>query len=204
VRRLWLAVIAGALGLVVVPGSAPAAPSETVVVMVSPVDANGHLLPGYHVVKHQRGAKCTPHSIFTGNAYKCVTHNTWDPCWVTGNHTFVDCLPSPYSHRVIRLRVTRGYHNKGGLGQPKKLPWGLLLANGVKTTVIPGDFGEVQGMRINYSYSSAFKTVLYGPPDKSESLWRIRKARDAGGFHFKPAGWVTINKAWLGAPTNLG
>jgi hypothetical protein len=69
--------------------------------------------------------------------------------------------------------------------------------------VIPGDFGDVQGKKINYSYNN-FKTVLYGQPDKSEPLWRIRKARDDGRFHFKPAGWVTINKAWFGAPTNLG
>ena len=109
----------------------------------------------------------------------------------------------PYSRKVTRLHVTRGFHNKGGLGEAKKLPWGLLLSNGVKTTVIPGNFGDVQGMKINYSYNQ-FKTVLYGPPDKSQPLWRIRKARDTGSFHFKPEGWVTIDKAWFGAPTRLG
>lgn len=171
--------------------------------MAAPVDDNGHLLPGYKVVKHQPGAKCTPHSTFTGNAYKCVTHFTYDPCWLSGNHDFVDCVASPYSRKVTRLRVTRGYHNRGGLGAAKKLPWGLLLTNGVKTTVIPGDFGSVQGQKINYSYNN-FKTVLYGPPDKSGSVWRIKRARDNGRFHFKPAGWVTISKAWYGAPTKLG
>jgi hypothetical protein len=203
VRRLWLVVLAATAGAMVAPVPAPAAPSETRVVMTAPVDDAGHLQPGYRVVKRLPGAKCTPHSTITGNAYKCVSHFTYDPCWLSGNHAYVDCLALPYSRKVTRLHVTRGYHNKGGLGEPKKLPWGLLLANGVKTTVIPGDFGEVQGKKINYSYNN-FKAVLYGPPDKSEPLWRIRRARDDGHFNFKPAGWVTIDKAWFGAPTRLG
>jgi len=203
VNRLLLAVLAGLAGAIVAPTPAPAATAETRVMMTAPVDADGHLQPGYKVVKRLPGAKCTPHSTITGDAYKCVSHFTYDPCWVSGNHAFVDCLASPYSRRVTRLHVTRGYHNRGGLGHPKRLPWGLLLANGVKTTVIPGDFGQVQGQKINYSYDN-FTTVLYGPPDKSQPLWRVRKARDDGRFHFKPAGWVTISKAWIGAPTRLG
>jgi hypothetical protein len=203
VQRLFLAVLAAGLGVVALPAPAPAGPSKTAVVMTAPVDEAGHLQPGYKVVKHLPGAKCTPHSTITGDAYKCVSHFTYDPCWLSGNPAFVDCLPSPYSRKVTRLHVTRGFHNKGGRGAPKKLPWGLLLANGVKTTVIPGDFGEVQHKKISYSYDS-FKTVLYGAPDKSGPLWRIRRARDDGHFNFKPAGWVTISKAWFGAPTRLG
>jgi hypothetical protein len=203
VKRLWLAALAGLGSAIVTPAPAAAAPAQTRVVMTAPVDAHGHLLPGYKVVKRLPGAKCRPHSTITGDAYKCVSHFTYDPCWLSGNDAFVDCLASPYSRKVTRLHVTRGYHNKGGLGEPKKMPWGLLLANGVKATVIPGDFGEVRGQKINYSYHN-FKTVLYGAPDKSQPLWRIRKARDDGRFHFKPAGWVTINKAWVGAPTRLG
>ncbi|HVT22391.1 MAG TPA: hypothetical protein VHE57_13500 [Mycobacteriales bacterium] len=201
-RRLWLVALVAAAGCVLVPASAPAAPAATQVLTVSPVSDNGHLLPGYKVVKRLPGAKCTPRSVVTGNAYKCVSHFTYDPCWLTAKHGYVDCLASPYQRKVTRLHVTRGY-NKGGPGAAKKLPWGLRLTTGVKTTVIPGKFGEVQGRKINYSYHN-FQTVLYGPIDKSEPLWRIRRARDDGRFHFKPAGWVTIARAWFGAPTRLG
>jgi hypothetical protein len=204
VKRLWFVAVAAVVCGFGLPASAPAAaPAETKVVMTSPVDATGHLLPGYKVVKRLPGAKCTPRSTVTGNAYKCVSHFTYDPCWLSGKHAYVVCLASPYEHRVTRLHVTRGYHNKGGLRHSKPLPWGLRLDNGVKTTVIPGDFGEVNGKRINYSYNN-FKTVLYGPPDKSEPVWRIRRARDNGRFHFKPDGWVTISKAWFGEATRLG
>jgi hypothetical protein len=203
VRRLWLVVLAAIAVAVAVPASAPASPTETQVVVTAPVDDAGHLQPGYRVIKHFTGAKCTPHSVVTGNAYKCVAHFTYDPCWLSGNRAYVECLPSPYSRKVTRLHVTRGYHNKGGLGTAKKLPWGLLLTNGVKTTLIPGDFGDVHGQKIHYSYNN-FKIVLVGNIDKSGALWRIRKARDVGGFHYKVVGWVTIDRAWYGAPTRLG
>lgn len=201
--RTALVMLVSAFATLAVPASAPAGPSQTQVVMTAPVDGSGHLQPGYRVVKHIPGAKCAPHSVVTGNAYKCVSHFTYDPCWLSGNHGYVDCIPSPYSRKVTRLHVTRGYHNKGGLGAAKRLPWGLQLANGVKTTLIPGDFGEVRGKKIHYSYNN-FQTVLVGSPDKSEALWRIQKARDVGGFHYKIVGWVSISKAWFGAPTLLG
>ncbi|HVV77001.1 MAG TPA: hypothetical protein VHC43_13290 [Mycobacteriales bacterium] len=205
-RRLCGALFAAWIGVVAVPASGVAASvgsAATQVVTTAPVDANGHLLPGYRVVKHIPGAKCTPRSVVTGNAYKCVSHFTYDPCWLSGNRAYVDCITSPYSRRITRLHVTRGYHNRGGLGAAKKLPWGLQLTNGVKTTLIPGDFGDVHGLKIHYSYNN-FKVVLVGNPDKSGSLWRIQKAKDVGGFHYKVVGWVTISKAWYGAPTHLG
>ncbi|HVT64373.1 MAG TPA: hypothetical protein VHD81_04410 [Mycobacteriales bacterium] len=201
-KRAWCLILVAVFGVLGMPALAPANPSMTTVVTTAPVDGDGHLLPGYRVVKHDSGAKCSSHSAVTGNAYKCVTHFPYDPCWLSGNHSYVDCLASPYSRRVTRLHVTRGYHNKGGLGAAKKLPWGLLLTNGVKTTLIAG-IGKVDGKKIHYSYNK-FRTVLVGNPDKSGPLWRIQKARDVGGFHFKIVGWVTISKAWFGAPTELG
>ncbi|HWC35326.1 MAG TPA: hypothetical protein VG650_10910 [Mycobacteriales bacterium] len=205
-KRLWFLALSAAIGGLAVPALTPTAaagPATTAVVMTSPVGPHGQLQPGYRVVKHYTGAKCTPHSAVTGNAYKCVAHFGYDPCWLSGKHAYVDCISSPYSRQVTRLHVTRGYHNKGGVGRAASLPWGLQLANGVKTTRIPGNFGTVQGQRINYSYDQ-FKVVLVGKPDKTGSLWRIRKARETGGFHYKIVGWVTITKAWFGAPTRLG
>lgn len=214
-KRYLLMTFLAAASLLAVPPSVIAAPSgsaapsvtaarsATRVVMASPVGPAGHLLPGYRVAKRLPGGMCKPTSTVTGNAYRCVVRFTYDPCWLTAKHAYVVCLTSPYQRKVTRIHVTRGYHNAGGLGDPVRIPWGLQLANGVKTTRIGGDFGKVRGQRINYSYND-FKVVLYGRPDKSQPVWRIRKARDAGGFRFKPAGWVAIKKAWFGSPTRLG
>lgn len=180
----------------------PAASGQTVVEQVSPVGPNGYLQAGYHVVNRLGGATCKTHSPVTGNAYTCHVRFGFDPCWVTANHDFAMCMSSPYDKAVTRLRVAR-YLNKGGLGAPAGLPWGLLLANGSRTTLIPGKFGTVSGYNIHYSYNE-FRTVLVGPIDKHAAIWRIRKARNVGRFRFKLDGWANITKAWFGAPSTLG
>lgn len=201
-KRLWFAALLAAVASVVaVPESAPASTNATVAEMVSPVGPSGYLQPGYHVVKRLGLAACAPNSAETGNAYRCQVKFGYDPCWVMANKAYVACLSAPYDKAVTRLHVGR-YQNKGGLGQPVALPWGLQLVNGVRTTFLP-HFGKVGKYPIHYSYDE-FKTVLVGPIDKSNPVWRIRKAKDTGQFHFKVVGWVYIQKAWIGEPTKLG
>jgi hypothetical protein len=191
-----------AIATLVTPTLSVAAPSgATVVVQTSPVGPSGHLLPGYRVARHLSGATCKSHSPETGNAYSCHVQFGYDPCWLTAKRAYVVCLSQPYDRKVVRLHVAR-YVNAGGLGGAKAFPWGLRLANGVNTTLIPGDFGMVSGQQIRYSFD-AFKRVLVGPIDKTGPVWRIREARNTGGFRFKLAGWININKAWVGAPTRL-
>ncbi|HWA65268.1 MAG TPA: hypothetical protein VG899_02730 [Mycobacteriales bacterium] len=173
----------------------------TVIEQVSPVGAGGYVASGYHVVRTLGGATCRSHSPTTGNAYSCHVRFGYDPCWVTATHPYVVCLSAPYDKSLTRLRVAR-WVNAGGLGKPAGLPWGLLLANGHRTTLIPGNFGTVNGQNIHYSYDD-FRTVLVGPIDKSGEAWRIRVAKNDGRFRFKLTGWATITKAWVGAPTTL-
>jgi hypothetical protein len=181
--------------------AAPAAAGPTVVVQVSPVGPSGYLQPGYRVVHTYGGATCKSRSFETGNAYSCHVRVGYDPCWVTATRSNVVCLSSPYSHSVTRLRVAR-YVNAGGLGAAAGLPWGLLLANGARSTLIPGNFGTVGSYQIHYSYNE-FKTVLVGPIDKTGAVWRIRKARNVGRFHFKLDGWADIKKTWVGEASTL-
>jgi hypothetical protein len=175
--------------------------ASTLIVQTSPVGPSGHLLPGYRVAKHLSGATCRSHSRVTGNAYSCHVHFGYDPCWLTAKKAYVVCLPQPYGRKITKLRVAR-YVNAGGLGNPKPLPWGLQLANGVNTTLMLPGFGTVSGQEINYSFND-FKTVLVGSIDKSAPVWRVREARNVGRFRFKLAGWINIKKAWVGSPTRL-
>ena len=195
--------------LPVTPGVAAAVPavtaeavSATVVEPTAPVGPEGTLRPGYKVVRNERGATCKSHSPVTGNAYSCHVRYGYDPCWLTAKHGYVVCLSSPYARKVTRLHVAR-FVNKGGLGKPASLPWGLLLSTGARTTLIPGKFGTAGGKAIHYTLDSRYKTVLVGPIDKSGPVWRIRKARNNGRFRFKITGWIDISKAWVGEPSQL-
>ena len=70
-------------------------------VYLRPVDANGHLQPGYQITKRHGHANCLASSEATGNAYRCFAgHIVYDPCWVEGTKTFVICLAAPWSYRV--------------------------------------------------------------------------------------------------------
>lgn len=197
----------GAVSVFPTPSPSPSdtpTKSGTVVVQATPVGPDGRLLPGYRVSRHLSGATCRTrmHHSETGNAYSCHVRYGFDPCWLTAQRSYVVCLAAPYHRKVTRLRVAR-FVNKGGLGKPATMPWGLLLSTGARTTLIPGKFGTAGGKAIHYSLDSRYKTVLVGPIDKSGPVWRIRKARNNGRFQFKVTGWVNIKKAWFGAPTRL-
>ncbi|HVW80827.1 MAG TPA: hypothetical protein VHB69_07820 [Mycobacteriales bacterium] len=201
-----LAVLVGLCSLIAAaPGGAAADPDSgaraTVVEEVSPIGPGGYLATGYRVAHRLSGATCRPRSSVTGNAYSCHVRFGYDPCWVSANKPDVLCLAAPYDKTVTQLRVAR-FVRSGGLGKPAGLPWGLLLANGERTTLIPGTFGVVHGQKIHYSYND-FRTVLVGPIDKSGPVWRIRVARNTGRFRFKITGWASIRKAWVGAPSRL-
>ena len=206
VAIVGVALAVGSLLTAVPVGPAAANPAGTVTATVvehtSPVGPSGHLLPGYQVNHNYRGATCKSHSDEVGDAYACHLKFGYDPCWVTAKHSYVVCLSEPYAHKVARLHVVR-FVNKGGLGKPKPLPWGLLLANGKRTTLLPGSFGTAGGEQIHYTLDSRYQTVLAGPIDKSGPVWRIRLAKNNGRFQFKLAGWIDIDKAWIAEPSRL-
>jgi hypothetical protein len=110
------------------PASATPAQTATVVVHVRPVDTAGHLRHGYRVSHRFGKASCQFGSEATGTAYRCFAANyVIDPCWVTANRHYVDCLTEGWSHRVWRLHVTKGYDNEG-------------FSSGARTAATPGEY----------------------------------------------------------------
>jgi hypothetical protein len=197
-----------ALGNATAPSDSPhhvSAAAPTVVQHVRPVGKSGNLLPGYLSANSRSGAHCSSGSEAIGNAaYRCIAHDlVYDPCWVTANRTFVDCLPHPWSFNVTQLHVTKGYNNVGLSSHVATIPWGLELTNGVLCGLVQGATGTVGAKRISYTCQHV-KYVLVGKVDKVHSAWRIHKARSTGGGHYKLDGWVTISKAWLGKPSRKG
>jgi hypothetical protein len=177
--------------------------TSTVVAQVRPVTAAGNLRPGYTVTSRHSRANCNFGSEATGDAYRCFTHNlVIDPCWVTNQKHFVDCLPNAWSHKVARLHVTKGYDNTGFDSEPASYPWGVQRLNGVRCIWLQGASGTVHGKRISYGCTK--KTYLIGNVDKKPALWRIKLVRSTSGGHFKVVGWVKLEKAWFGRPTRKG
>lgn len=178
------------------------ATAPTVVSRVRPVTATGALRSGRTVTHRASHVSCQAGSEAVGDAYRCFGPKfVYDPCWVTSNKAFVDCLAAPYSHKVTRLHVTKGYDNTGGFGSPATLPWGLQVG-GKRMVLLQGATGTVNGMRINYEVQG-FSVVLVGPVDRSSSPWTIREGKRTHGV-YKIVGRVDIATAWFGQRSHKG
>ena len=206
--RIAATVAAVALALAPVPGLAAAAPQAataaggTATVRVRPVDAAGHLRPGYHVTHRHGRTHCLLGAIAVGTAYRCFAGNNhiYDPCWVQAGGTHhVVCLRDPWRHGVVRLHVTRGFD--GSYGPAPVQPWALRLADGPRCVRVQGAAGVVDGRGISATCLDG-KTVLLGEPDTSGDVWRIRAAEDAsGGYDYTATGFQPVRTAYVGRPS---
>ncbi|HWC33371.1 MAG TPA: hypothetical protein VG650_00965 [Mycobacteriales bacterium] len=211
-RRMSVVVVLSALAIgspltAFFSGNAVATPATTTVTHVRPVDASGHLLPGYKVTRRFGNANCLFGSEATGTAYRCFAGNfVIDPCWVTDDPAYVDCLSEGWSHSVARLHVTKGYDNSGytRAGSRGKYPWDVEVVGGIRCGWLQGASGVVGKYRVDYGCGKTPKTVLIGGVDRSKPVWTIRKAHDTGNYHYKQDGRAKLAEAWYGKPSRKG
>jgi hypothetical protein len=177
---------------------AMSSPAPTVVVHVRPVGPAGNLASGYAVTQNHSGANCETGSVAIGDAYRCFTHRyVFDPCWATSMHSYVDCLAAPWKLGVIRLHVTKGYTNVGGLGKGSSMPWGVQLESGHRCLLEQGAGAPIDGSYESYSCHGT-KYVLVGGVDKHRKVWKILEAEHRSGGGFKVVGQVPLAQVWLG------
>jgi hypothetical protein len=62
-------------------------------------------------------------------------------------------------------------------------PWALELMSGERCVFAEGATSVVEGRRLNYTCSRSH--YLWGPPDTSHALWRIRASRNYEGTHMR-------------------
>lgn len=176
IRLLALALLL--IGAIAAPvaGAHGRAITRTKVVTVTPVDATGALLPGYHVVERYAKGSCEIGSDVLAGAYRCFDrHFVADPCWPTGRFgsANVVCLKAPWSKRLLGLvRPTgvgaiRRHYPPVGLG--------LMLADGTHCDVIETGSSIVASQRIDYGCSAS--DALIGEPKRTDGLWTITKVR---------------------------
>ncbi len=161
--------VSGASGTyaAVVPG--------TVVHLVAPLDRAGRVRAGYTVASAGRG-HCWTSSFVNGRLYRCFqTDNILDPCWKQAGRHAVVCLPKPWSHQLVRLRLTRQLPVTSTFGPSL---WGLRLGDGVGANclVSMGASGAVGQRPISYLCPHGW--VLVGAkPDQSHKTWTMLTAR---------------------------
>jgi eukaryotic-like serine/threonine-protein kinase len=185
-----------ALAALAGPAAASAAP-PTVVSIYSPFSAAGALAPGLRAVP-QDGGSCATGSFVVVNpfAFRCsVGDRILDPCYLDGAAStaqapVVDCVAAPWAASVVRLHLGAPPGTGPGAA-PDAPPWALQLASGRRCVRATGATTVVRGRRLSYVCDR--RRVLFGRPDASAPVWRIRQARDAGGAATRV---VTIAAAW--------
>ncbi len=177
----------------VVSTVSPPTLAATRVARVAPVDARGRLVDGYRVDATARG-HCFSSSLLDGRLYRCFRGDTiLDPCWRGVARDAVLCLPAPWTHRVVRLRLT------SALPQRDPFPgrwWALRAGDGldVRCTAAMGATGLVGHRRISFLCDRGW-VLLGNGPDRSDAAWTMTAARRVHG-RYRVRGPVHLSVAW--------
>ena len=177
--------LVGVLFLVVASG---AAALETKTDRYTPFDTTGEIRSDLNVT--DLSGECWTSSSILGRdgAWRCVTGNSLrDPCFESPIESdILICARSPWDTSVVRLEASLDYDDfwtwKGG-------SWALKLTNGTKCHYVTGATTAVKGRRLNYFCGKNGKgPYLFGNPDKSSALWRIRMSKSPSGRGMRRVG----------------
>jgi hypothetical protein len=196
-RKLLLGLVVATTALTFLSISTQASASSsltaTVVHRVSPLDASGHLKSSYNLGNVRHG-HCFTSSFENGRLFRCLGGNfIHDPCWKESGRHSVVCLGAPWSHRVVRLNLTKPLPDTDSFG-PRL--WGLRLANGigVKCQASQGATGTVGGKPISYFCGQGW-ALLGNHPDRSQPVWTMETAKRVNGtYHAR--GRKNLSDGW--------
>ena len=176
------------LGAMCLLAPASAAALETKTQRYTPFDGDGQIRVDLDVT--ERSGECWVSSGILGrdDAWRCLTGNLIrDPCFESPVETdVVVCARSPWDTSVIRLEASLDrddfYSWSGGW-------WAFKLTNGKKCHYMTGATTAVNGHRLSYFCGKNGKgPFLFGGPDRSSGLWRIRYAKSSSGKGMRRVG----------------
>jgi hypothetical protein len=162
----------------------------------SPFATDGSAIGRLTVTPHDHGQCNTGSEAVVGHVYRCFDGNVIrDPCYYD-NRTSADegndvvlCVESPWSRSAVRLRVDTLDSSYGR--RPGGPPWALELMSGERCVFAEGATNVVRGRRLNYTCSRSH--YLWGSPDTSHALWRIRASRNYRGTNMRK---LATRMAW--------
>jgi hypothetical protein len=145
--------------------------AATATVHVRPTDKNGHRLARYRVSERHDNAECLGGSEAVVGAFRCFAGNVvYDPCWMQHSASVaVLCPLSPWSHKVVRLRISQldSYpEDRNG-----NFPWGIRLANGYHCVAAQGTHDRFHGRVVDYVCSH--RVALLRPINRRHKSWTV-------------------------------
>jgi hypothetical protein len=146
---------------------------RTEVRRVRPLTEGGRLKPRYQVTETGRG-RCFWASVASQQrgAFRCMEGNgIYDPCFAASRHE-VFCLDTPWTRRVIKLRVGRLPRPRNEGVSRLRRPWGMRLSDGRRCVIGTGTANYVGDTPVRYHCSRGYSTE----PRTRPRRWRVRVA----------------------------
>lgn len=155
----------------------------------------GSLAPQFSAVDEDFG-DCPSESFVNGrsDAWRCfVGDHILDPCFETPEaEDVVACVESPWTKRALLVEAELDYNDRYLDARPGS--WALELTNGKRCVFVSGASTVVAGRRLNYFCGKRGRgPYLFGSPDRSKPLWRIRMAKSSTGRGMRR---VAVRIAW--------
>ena len=174
---------------------------RTVQATYSPFVAGDAVRPDLTVTASGQSAQCSSGSYLVVSAYRCfIGDEIHDVCYLDRRDPSLPamvCVDAPWATRALRAAYGQDPDHSSG-AKPSDPPWALeLTARGRRCTFTPGATTVVDGQRLNYSCAAnpplQDELYLFGDPDTSRPLWRIRAAASPNGPELRS---VQIRQAW--------
>jgi len=107
------------------------------------------------------------------------------------------CVDSPWATRAVRASYSQDPDHSNG-AKRGGVPWALeLKVHGRHCTFTPGATTVIGKQRLNYACAGNLPSepdlYLFGEPDQSRPLWRIRASRSPQGPELR---WMQVRRAW--------
>ena len=159
---------------------APSSSTATTQVVVRPVDATGHAVPGWTVTREHDGVvQCwgpAPSSVDPG-IVGCSPSAAYLPaCWKSAHHSVL-CLRDARVQQLVRVRYTGSLHRGAAPDRPQ--PLDLRLSPRQHCAIrVGGAWGQLPSHPNWVGYYSCAKGSVYGPPDgdginRSHRVWTV-------------------------------
>ncbi|MDQ3676346.1 MAG: hypothetical protein M3401_06010 [Actinomycetota bacterium] len=199
---MTLAVIAAGCGQTADDPAAPKPSGQrTAVRTYSPFERDGSVRQELTVTGSEDAAQCSSGSYIVASAYRCfIGDEIRDVCYLDRRDASLPamvCVDSPWATRAARASYSQDPDHSGGAkrGGP---PWALeLTRRGRRCTFTSGATTTIRNYRLNYTCAGnpplEPELYLFGDPDTSRPLWRIRASTTPDGPDVK---WVQIRRAW--------
>lgn len=105
------------------------------------------------------------------------------------------CVSRPWAKVAVRVQILDEPDGTYG-AEPGGIPWAMELASGKRCVGASGASTSVGRLRINYvcgRYRTPGVRYLFGSPDRTRAVWRIRQAKTPFGRGMRK---VAIKVAW--------